>query len=370
MAANISALISFLLRSLLPRMFRRGPYRLNLAITKECHSRCSTCNIWNLPSNRSQELSISEFEKIAQNFPSLRWLSITGGEPTDRLDLPLIVDTFTKRTPLYLVNLSTNGLHRKRIIKIVEAILKTDVKKVAIAVSVDGPADIHDEIRGIKGGHNLALETLAALLDMKQLHPNRLNVFASMTVQKKNQNLINDTLASLSRLRHFEPHLLHFNFIHHSPILYKNEEVVPTANSNSGAQRKVRLQKSFLFEILESVYLKNANEYLTSGAIPISCEAISNSLHIDETGNVYPCTIWDKNLGNLRTENYSVKTIIEKENSRKIEAMAKNRDCPNCWSPCEAYQSIAANPLSSIWSVIRPRAFPSKSSRMEIESSR
>lgn len=368
MNLSFGKLSFFLYRSLLPESFRQGPYRLNLAITKECHSKCTTCNIWNLPQNKKHELSLAEYQKIAKQFSSLRWLSLTGGEPTDRIDLPDIVETFAKHTPLYLINLSTNGLNRKRVVQAVNSILEIDVKKVAIAVSIDGPKEIHDQIRGIRGGYQLATETLKELLDLKKSSFGKLSVFASMTLQQANQNHIQETIDRLREIKGFHTGLLHFNFVHQSPVLYKNETVPFKVDPNLIPQFKSFSKRPFLYGILESIYLKNAKVFLEKGTVPISCEAISNSVHIDEIGNVFPCTIWDQNLGSLRENDYSILTILKNHHAQQIQKKAQKKDCPDCWSPCEAYQSIAANPKSAIQSLFQSSYVPVKASPKEIES--
>ncbi|NUM88349.1 MAG: radical SAM protein [Bdellovibrionales bacterium] len=98
------------------------PYRMNFAVTKECHSRCKNCYIWKqVPQG---ELSLEEIERISVRYRHLSWISFTGGEPTDRKDLPEIVRVFQRHSKrLCLVNFSTNGIHQPRILDQVERIL-------------------------------------------------------------------------------------------------------------------------------------------------------------------------------------------------------------------------------------------------------
>ncbi len=78
----------------------KRPYKIFLVVTKSCGSRCSNCLIWQ--EKPSKELSISEFELIAVNLgPSLSWLNISGGEPTDRDDLLEIINVFIQKCPTY-----------------------------------------------------------------------------------------------------------------------------------------------------------------------------------------------------------------------------------------------------------------------------
>ncbi|MFN7824100.1 MAG: radical SAM protein [Pseudobdellovibrionaceae bacterium] len=115
-----------------------APYKYFLVVTKRCDSRCKYCSIWREPEH--QELTLAEFERIALKSPQLKWLNISGGEPTLRDDLSEIIGVFKKNCKnLLMVNFTTNGIDSKRIVEKVKSISELGIAKLVINVSIDGP---------------------------------------------------------------------------------------------------------------------------------------------------------------------------------------------------------------------------------------
>jgi radical SAM protein with 4Fe4S-binding SPASM domain len=97
--------------------------------------------------------------------------------------------------------------------------------------------------------------------------------------------------------------------------------------------------------ILDNLYLKESLKYLKTGRTPFPCKALTSSVFIDSLGNVYPCTIWGIRLGSLRENNYDLEKILASEKTRVLKLKIRKLKCPNCWTPCEAYQTIMGNTL-------------------------
>ena len=75
------------------------------------------------------------------------------------------------------------------------------------------------------------------------------------------------------------------------------------------------------------------------------CHALRASCFIDSWGNVFPCTIYDRKVGSLRDVDYDLRRIWTPTRGRDAAARSGSYDCPQCWTPCEAYQSILGNAL-------------------------
>jgi radical SAM protein with 4Fe4S-binding SPASM domain len=73
------------------------------------------------------------------------------------------------------------------------------------------------------------------------------------------------------------------------------------------------------------------------------CHALSASCFVDSWGNVFPCTIYDRKLGSLRDVDYDLRRIWNSDFALQTQKEIWNYDCPQCWTPCEAYQSIMGN---------------------------
>lgn len=136
----------------------QAPYKYFIVVTKSCNSKCRFCKIWTeQPQN---ELSLAEYETLALNSPFLKWLNISGGEPTNRDDLKDIIQVFAKNCPdLKMINFTTNGIDPDKIMSQVDAIAKLNHKKLVINISLDGPPELHEKLRGVKGNFESAIET-------------------------------------------------------------------------------------------------------------------------------------------------------------------------------------------------------------------
>ena len=73
---------------------------------------------------------------------------------------------------------------------------------------------------------------------------------------------------------------------------------------------------------------------------PIPCKALSASVFIDPSGDVYPCVIFNKKLGNIRKVEYDLGRIWRSDATKTVREDIVKMDCPHCWLACEAYQSI------------------------------
>ncbi|MBF0194856.1 MAG: 4Fe-4S cluster-binding domain-containing protein, partial [Magnetococcales bacterium] len=97
--------------SLIPKAVSSHPWYLILYVTSRCNQKCNMCFYWQELNNfkKSQEFTLDEYKKIAQNFPDLFQLTITGGEPTLRDDLADIVEIFYKTCRPRRVTIASNG---------------------------------------------------------------------------------------------------------------------------------------------------------------------------------------------------------------------------------------------------------------------
>jgi MoaA/NifB/PqqE/SkfB family radical SAM enzyme len=137
-------------------------------LTERCNLRCSHCY---QSGHRTDELSFAEIREVAAEVSDtlsawsdiyetvfLPSFNITGGEPFLRQDLFDILDHFSGRGfALYLL---TNGtlIDREKAVRLA----MTGVE--GVQVSIEGPEEIHDRIRG-KGSFVSSLRGISFLLD-------------------------------------------------------------------------------------------------------------------------------------------------------------------------------------------------------------
>lgn len=317
------------------------PFKYFLVITKSCHSRCKNCSIWK--EEPSHEMTVSEYAALARNSRSnLFWLNISGGEPTNRKDLSEIIKSFVDNCPdLQILNFTTNGMNLEALKSVCEYLDQSRIPLIGINVSVDGPREIHNYLRGING-FDTAIEALKVVRSFKNIRS-----YAAMTLYPKNQKLILETAEAIAEIiPDFSFDNLHLNFPHTSNHFYGNstlgyEDKLDISYAQPFFKNKFILSSPM--NALEAIYQEKLNEFIRTKKTPVTCAALSTNVYISERGDVYPCTIWDKQIGSLRDHNYDLKKIWESEMRKELRKEILSKKCPNCWTPCEAFPSLVTN---------------------------
>lgn len=354
------------------------PTKLVYVVTKRCHSRCVYCDIWKVkdtPGGLDNELTLDEVRAFAAANPFLQWIDFTGGEPTDRPDFAEVVEAFAAACPdLLLVHFPTNGIATKRIEGIVKR-LKASVKaRLVVTVSIDGPPALNDRLRGIRNDFAHAVDTFAAL--RRILSPEELFVgmtlhghkgSCGMTTSELVENTfaaINDALAARAQPA-IDWGTFHLNIPHLSQHYYGNsgseakdgfggvEHRAEVAAALRLAASKPKGGALSAMRTVERIYRAEAMRYLATGRTSITCSALLSTAYLSEKGSVYPCTIWDQPLGNIREHGYALMPIIEAARRNGVRQAVVEGRCPNCWTPCEAYPAIGASPLRSLHALLQ-----------------
>lgn len=125
----------------------KTPLIVHQIVTFKCNLRCKYCGLWKL---KRYEMSTNEIKRAMDEFSkagTIQW-HLTGGEALIRKDIGEIIDYGASKD--MFISLGTNGiLLRDKI---------NEIKRLnLLAVSLDGPKEIHDKIRG-KGVFDKAIE--------------------------------------------------------------------------------------------------------------------------------------------------------------------------------------------------------------------
>lgn len=126
--------------------FESFPYVIGWELTLGCNLRCRHCAS-SAGSIRTQELTREEALAICDQFPSLLVSEVvfTGGEPLLSPNWSAIAYRLHELD--IQTGMVTNGL------PVTEDVVKRmkDCSLTAAAISIDGPEDVHDDIRGLNG---------------------------------------------------------------------------------------------------------------------------------------------------------------------------------------------------------------------------
>jgi radical SAM protein with 4Fe4S-binding SPASM domain len=94
---------------------------------------------------------------------------------------------------------------------------------------------------------------------------------------------------------------------------------------------------------LERRYQALTPSFVETGRTPLPCRALASSVFVDARWNVFPCSMWDAPLGNLRESEFDLDALWRAERTVAMQREIEAGRCPNCWTPCEAYQTILGN---------------------------
>ena len=324
------------------------PYKLNFAITYRCNSRCVTCNIWKVkPQN---ELTLDEIKEFAKRTNYFRWIEITGGEPFMRSDIVEIVDAFRQNSKnLYLVDMPTNSLSDESMVaKRIEGILRLGIPRVIITLSLDGYRELHDTIRGIPGNFDKVMAMARRLRELEKGYPG-LSFSFGYTMSKYNQGALEKTYEAVkNELDWITYNNFHVNMGQVSDIYYNNTDAAIDAGPGRDGRRTRRVRKQKEIQHRRDAdhrgrLPEEARRIHEDRKQPIRGRSLDASLFIDSYGNVYPSIMWDKKIGNIRDTGYELEPILHSKEADDVRSLIKEGKEPNCWTACEAYQSIAGH---------------------------
>lgn len=318
------------------------PYRLFLYTTDACNCRCNMCNIWQKPTDG--ELTTPELSRVLINARHhTRWMDLSGGEIFLRPDITDLFTTIAEEMPdLLMFHFATNGILTDKILDCARIIKRSSIPHFIVTVSLDGPPELHEEIRGVPGIWAKCMSTFRGLRAMG------VQVVFGMTLTEHNHDQYEATFEAVRRevpgISHQD---FHVNIAQVSDLYYGNRSLIdpPYEAILHTVETVAKLRGSGVSPVhfLEQRFLKNAPTYLRTGKSPMICEALSSSCVVGTRGEVYPCIIYDAPIGNLKDHGYSIASLWQTERRKHLREEIREGKCPQCWTPCEAYQSILAN---------------------------
>lgn len=293
------------------------PTDASIILTYRCPMRCKMCNIWEYPTQKSQEIQPEELEKL----PQLKFINLTGGEPFVREDLEEIVRVCYTKAPRIVI--STSGWYEDKVIA-----LAKKFPNIGIRISIEGLSCINDDLRGHAGGFDKGLRTLMALkrMGLKDIG------FGCTVSNINSDDMLHLYELSKSLGMEFATASFHNSYYFHKDdnVITNKEEVIGNFEELIRRQLKENSPKSW-FRAFFNMGLIN---YIEGGRRMLPCEAGSANFFIEPYGDVYPCNgleerYWKKKMGNIR-EVDTFMEVWESEQAEQVRAMV--RKCPkNCW---------------------------------------
>ena len=293
------------------------PTDASIITTYRCQMRCKMCDIWKYPTDAKKEIQAKELEKLSP----LKFINITGGEPFQRKDLEDLVSVSFTKAPRVVI--STSGWHTDKIVA-----LAKKYPNIGIRVSMEGMAQLNDDLRGRPGGFDKGLRLLLALKDLGVK-----DIGFGITVSNQNSN---DMLWLYRLAKELKMEFATAAF-HNSYYFHKDDNAI--TNKQTVIQDFETLIQNLLKENSpKSWYRAFFNlgliNYIEDGKRMLPCEAGTANFFIEPYGDVYPCNgledrIWKESMGNIR-DYATFEELWYSQQAQRVRELVNV--CPkNCW---------------------------------------
>jgi MoaA/NifB/PqqE/SkfB family radical SAM enzyme len=303
---------------LAPRLL---PFSLVISVSYRCNSRCQTCGVWR---KTSEEMSADEWRQVFYHLGRAPfYLTFTGGEPFLRTDLHEIVLAGAEHCRPGVITIPTNGLLTRRIADGVDRICAGAAdSQVGINLSLDGVGEEHDQIRGVPGNWQRALETWEQLKSLQKQHSN-LVLSVHTVVSRFNVHRIREIVEGLeflgpdSYITEVAEERVELGTVGWD-ITPSAQEYAPIADYLSararwtpaaGTEATPRKGLARLTQAFRAQYYQLARRVLEEQRQVIPCQAGWASGHIAPDGDVWTCCIRAEPVGNLHQTGYDLRPI-------------------------------------------------------------
>ncbi len=296
---------------------RPAPLFASYFVTYRCNLRCRFCFIRR---DDSPELDTAGAREVVRRICStgVPTLDFSGGEPFLRKDMEELGSLSRELGCATGVNTNGTLIDRRRAAAIASSF-------DYVTISIDGPEDVHDRIRGAAGTY------ARAKMAMRELKDAGARVGVSSVVTPTNAEAISIALDDLRGL---------YDYVIAQAVM------PPEGPAGDGVRALVRrleeIRRSGVDVLVPRQFLEGMPSYL-DGRAPKVCDAMRLYFSVDPLGRLLACGArTDIVLGNVLEGD-----IMEMLTRPPPSAVEEVRRCSGCWIACTTGTSIAArNPIS------------------------
>ncbi|MFH1433236.1 MAG: radical SAM protein [archaeon] len=255
-----------------------------LRITSNCNLRCLYCYSGSSRDKQAKDLSTAKIKSIIDRLLSnkITHITISGGEPFTRHDICEILSYSAKRTKTGIVSNGTliSKIMAKRLSKI---------ELTNLMISLDGPQDIHDILRG-KNTYQRAQKGISNCLG------SRIPVGISTTLTNINHKHITSI----------------YNYLKENNInRWIIETLKPQGRSKSSNLQLTKEQQQSVKKTLDRLLATEKNIKISVFDCKNCCSAGTKTISVSPDGTVTPCAFMpDALCGNILKDPWG--TIIPK----------------------------------------------------------
>lgn len=320
------------------------PMNLTFSLSFKCNSRCMTCNIYK---KDTEELTLEEWRNVFKGLgKNVFWATISGGEPFLRQDLYEIVCALYDHCRPSVINIPTNGILIDKIPGIAYKISKyCNNSQIVINVSIDDIEKRHDNIRGVPGNFEKAVNVFRNLkkIDSQNLSAGIHTVISGFNVKRIKQ--ISDYMLDLnpdSYITEIAEERVELDTVG-SGITPGYEEYAEAVDYLVNKMKIARYNKAGkITRAFRICYYTLVKEILKKKYQVLPCYAGFASAQVAPDGEVWMCCIKAESIGNLKDAEFDFKRLWFSE---KAEEQRKRIKAGECYCPLAnaAYTNMLHN---------------------------
>jgi len=337
---------------------KKYPISLVHFITNRCNARCLHCFIdFEDPKTFQGDLTLDEIRTLTKHVgPSLFNVNLTGGEPFLRKDIWEIAEAYFQNTPIQSVFITTHGQFTEKIQAFLERFIASKFsasRKIIFSFSIDNLERKHDQNRKVEGLFNQAIKSVRLVEEYQ--HPRIMgNVAITVTDHNymdvlevydylKQELKISAFTATAMReegvVKRINPDMkkqIHTAYVELTRRIHEDQLHHRTRGFKRDLQGSLMNAKNRIInEAIAETYVDK--HYISR------CPAAAMFGVIGNDGQVYPCEILDRPLGNLRDYGMNFLALWENALCHDARRFIKDTHC-NCTYECAWTVNVITNP--------------------------
>jgi radical SAM protein with 4Fe4S-binding SPASM domain len=308
------------------------PKEAVVAVNYRCNARCRMCDIWRV--KKDGLLVAEDYRRLPGGLENV---GITGGEPFLRRDIVELVRVVHETADRPQIVINSNGYLTGRIVEAFRE-FRTFKPRIGIGLSVDGIGKTHDMMRGTRHAFDKVMATITALKEL-----NVSNIRLSFTVT-------NDNVAELPAVYDLARRLK----VQFASTIAHNSDHYFHTSANGGVDRALLRQA---YDVVNRKELSSRSvkswfrAYYNAGVVQFNdrgtrltaCSAANDFFFVSPRGDVYPCIILPKVLGNIMDTSFDELWTGSAASSIRAEIDG----CEKCWMMCHARAGLKKHPIAA-----------------------
>jgi MoaA/NifB/PqqE/SkfB family radical SAM enzyme len=300
------------------------PLVAELFLTENCNLRCVSCACWH--QTKTDELNTHEWKEVLSQLAKIAIYKVnfTGGEPLVRRDTVELMN-FARRAGIRHMHLNTNAILLTP--SKLDDILESGVR--SFNVSVDGPRETHDKIRGRRGAFSQTTSHLRNIVDRRERYG--LKIRMNFTVMRDNAA----TLPEIAKLAQQLGVQLYLNLATDKTFLFNSPAVTEQTRLRGGEfvsalqkmERIARTDSSWLPRFSDLRYVSQHFSDVASKNLP--CAESQLKLMIHSRGEIGGC--WGHSA-RYNVREHPINDVIAGAHYRSEHAQFFRKECVGCGS--------------------------------------